>query len=74
VRVESIVSAWAVYLQNRLLCGESYHDFVGEGAGGATVGVRVLVLLGFPPALEHPVMTPDDLAKAGLDALGKKWA
>ena len=22
----------------------------------------------------HPVMTPDDLAKAGLDALGKKWA
>lgn len=22
----------------------------------------------------HPAMTPDDLAKAGLDALGKKWA
>ncbi len=22
----------------------------------------------------HIVMTPDDLAKAGLDALGKKWA
>ena len=22
----------------------------------------------------HPVMTADDLAKAGLDALGKKWA
>jgi hypothetical protein len=22
----------------------------------------------------HPVMTPDDLAKAGLDAMGKKWA
>ena len=22
----------------------------------------------------HVVMTPDDLAKAGLDALGKKWA
>jgi hypothetical protein len=22
----------------------------------------------------HPVMTPDDLAKAGLEALGKKWA
>jgi hypothetical protein len=22
----------------------------------------------------HPVMKPDDLAKAGLDALGKKWA
>ena len=22
----------------------------------------------------HAVMTPDDLAKAGLDALGKKWA
>jgi hypothetical protein len=22
----------------------------------------------------HPVMTPDDLAKAGLDGLGKKWA
>ena len=22
----------------------------------------------------HPVMTPDDLKKAGLDALGKKWA
>jgi len=22
----------------------------------------------------HPVMTPDDLARAGLDALGKKWA
>ncbi|MGO8815560.1 MAG: panthothenate synthetase [Terriglobia bacterium] len=22
----------------------------------------------------HPVMLPEDLAKAGLDALGKKWA
>ena len=22
----------------------------------------------------HPVMTPEDLGKAGLDALGKKWA
>lgn len=22
----------------------------------------------------HPVMTPGDLAQAGLDALGKKWA
>lgn len=22
----------------------------------------------------HPVMTPDDLARGGLDALGKKWA
>ena len=22
----------------------------------------------------HPVMTPDDLKRAGLDALGKKWA
>jgi len=22
----------------------------------------------------RPVMSPDDLAKAGLDALGKKWA
>ena len=22
----------------------------------------------------HPIMSPDDLAKAGLDALGKKWA
>ncbi|MBC7785185.1 MAG: panthothenate synthetase [Burkholderiales bacterium] len=22
----------------------------------------------------HPVMTPDDLKNAGLDALGKKWA
>ena len=22
----------------------------------------------------HIVMTPDDLAKAGLDALGKKWS
>ena len=22
----------------------------------------------------HPVMTPDDLARAGLDALGKQWA
>jgi len=22
----------------------------------------------------HPVMTPDDLARADLDALGKKWA
>jgi len=21
----------------------------------------------------HVVMTPDDLAKAGLDAIGKKW-
>jgi hypothetical protein len=21
----------------------------------------------------HPVMTPDDLGRAGLDALGKKW-
>ncbi len=22
----------------------------------------------------HPAMTPDDLGRAGLDALGKKWA
>lgn len=22
----------------------------------------------------HPLMTPDDLKKSGLDALGKKWA
>ena len=22
----------------------------------------------------HPVMLPEDLAKSGLDALGKKWA
>jgi len=22
----------------------------------------------------HPIMLPEDLAKAGLDALGKKWA
>jgi len=22
----------------------------------------------------HPVMTPDDLQRAGLDVLGKKWA
>jgi hypothetical protein len=22
----------------------------------------------------HPVMTPEDVAKAGLEALGKKWA
>lgn len=22
----------------------------------------------------HPAMTPEDVAKAGLDALGKKWA
>jgi hypothetical protein len=22
----------------------------------------------------HPVMVPEDLAKANLDALGKKWA
>ena len=22
----------------------------------------------------HPVMSPEDLARAGLDALGKQWA
>jgi len=32
-------------------------------------------LLTFNADIEfHPVMTPDDLAKAGLDTLGKKWS
>jgi hypothetical protein len=31
--------------------------------------------LTFNSAVEfHPVMLPEDLAKAGLEALGKKWA
>ena len=41
---------------------------------GKRTGVLVLDLLTFNASVEiHPVMTPSDLAAAGLEKLGKEW-
>jgi hypothetical protein len=56
-----------------------------EGCRGAVLIVNLSDASGIPKVAEpwfltfnarcefHAAMTPDDLAKAGLDALGKKW-
>lgn len=53
---------------------ERFNDAVRSGTAGQTLN-RILEETKPEADVEfHVVMTPDDLKRAGLETLGKKWA